>query len=163
VPRPKGSQAVVRIHNTNTKKIIVSRFVMDGEEAAVSGDMAIDGVAGTGSPIRLEFLSPGAYRQAPPYGAGHRSARCCRPWAHPREPGGCGQSGLLRAGRGGRHHRHQEAEGDRRSSKGSEAPPPGLTVEVQRLRTSSRLLVTAAIGRLLRRVLQLGAENHSSA
>jgi hypothetical protein len=34
---------------------------------------------------------------------------------------------------------------------------------VQRLRTSSRLLVTAAIGRLLRRVLQLGAENHSSA
>ena len=68
MPRQKGSQAVVRIHNT--KKIIVSRFVMDGEEAAVSGDMAIDGVAGTGSPIRLEFLSPGAYRQAPPYGAG---------------------------------------------------------------------------------------------
>src|SRR4029078_2261943 len=43
VPRPKGSQAVVRIHNTNTKKIIVSRFVMDGEEAGVSGDMGIDG------------------------------------------------------------------------------------------------------------------------
>ncbi len=62
VPRPKGSQAVVRIHNTNTKKIIVSRFVTDGEEAAVSGDMAIDGVAGTGSPIRLEFLSPGGAR-----------------------------------------------------------------------------------------------------
>ena len=62
VPRPKGGQAVVRIHNTNTKKIIVSRFIMDGEEAAVSGDMAIDGVAGTGSPIRLEFLSPGGAR-----------------------------------------------------------------------------------------------------
>jgi 2-methylaconitate cis-trans-isomerase PrpF len=49
----------VRIHNTNTRKIIVSRFSMDGSEAAVAGDMAIDGVAGTGAPIRLEFLTPG--------------------------------------------------------------------------------------------------------
>jgi 2-methylaconitate cis-trans-isomerase PrpF len=49
----------VRIHNTNTRKIIVSRFGMDGEEAAVAGDLAIDGVAGTGAPIRLEFIEPG--------------------------------------------------------------------------------------------------------
>jgi 2-methylaconitate cis-trans-isomerase PrpF len=59
VPRPSGSEAVVRIHNTNTKKIIVSRFGMDGETAAVAGDMSLDGVAGTGAPIRLEFLEPG--------------------------------------------------------------------------------------------------------
>jgi hypothetical protein len=32
---------------------------MDGDEAAVSGDMALDGVAGTGAPIRLEFMEPG--------------------------------------------------------------------------------------------------------
>src|SRR5207344_3101200 len=51
--------AVVRIHNTNTKKIIVSRFGMDGDEAAASGDMELDGVAGTGAPIRLEFMEPG--------------------------------------------------------------------------------------------------------
>jgi 2-methylaconitate cis-trans-isomerase PrpF len=59
VPKPRGGEAVVRIHNTNTRKIIVSRFGMDGEEAAVAGDMAIDGVAGTGAPIRLEFIEPG--------------------------------------------------------------------------------------------------------
>src|SRR5262245_6338048 len=59
VPKPRGGKAVVRIHNTNTKKIIVSRFGMDGDEAAVAGDMALDGVAGTGAPIRLEFMEPG--------------------------------------------------------------------------------------------------------
>ena len=59
VAKPRGGDAVVRIHNTNTKKIIVSRFAMDGEEAAVAGDMALDGVAGTGAPIRLEFMEPG--------------------------------------------------------------------------------------------------------
>jgi 2-methylaconitate cis-trans-isomerase PrpF len=59
VAKPRDGEAVVRIHNTNTKKIIVSRFGMDGEEAAVVGDMALDGVAGTGAPIRLEFMEPG--------------------------------------------------------------------------------------------------------
>ena len=57
--KPTEGQAVVRIHNTNTRKIIIARFSMDGEEAAVSGDMALDGVAGTGAPIRLEFKDPG--------------------------------------------------------------------------------------------------------
>ena len=59
VPKPRDGKAVVRIHNTNTRKIIVSRFGMDGDETAVSGDMALDGVAGTGAPIRLEFMDPG--------------------------------------------------------------------------------------------------------
>jgi 2-methylaconitate isomerase len=59
VARPTEGQAVVRIHNTNTRKIIIARFSMEGEEAAVSGDMALDGVAGTGAPIRLEFMDPG--------------------------------------------------------------------------------------------------------
>jgi 2-methylaconitate isomerase len=62
VVRPNGGEAIVRIHNTNTKKIIVARFPMDGEMAAVDGDMAIDGVAGTGAPIRLEFMAPGGAR-----------------------------------------------------------------------------------------------------
>jgi 2-methylaconitate isomerase len=62
VVRPNGGEAVVRIHNTNTKKIIVSRFPMDGETAAVDGGMALDGVAGTGAPIRLEFMAPGGAR-----------------------------------------------------------------------------------------------------
>jgi 2-methylaconitate cis-trans-isomerase PrpF len=59
VPCPRDGEAVVRIHNTNTRKIIVSRFGMEGGEAAVAGDMALDGVAGTGAPIRLEFMEPG--------------------------------------------------------------------------------------------------------
>ncbi|WP_414475670.1 2-methylaconitate cis-trans isomerase PrpF family protein [Microvirga sp. M2] len=57
--RPDGSVAKVRIHNTNTGKIIVAQFpVVDGR-AAVEGDFHLDGVAGTGAPIRLSFLEPG--------------------------------------------------------------------------------------------------------
>jgi 2-methylaconitate cis-trans-isomerase PrpF len=62
VPRPAGNEGVVRIHNTNTKKIIVARFPMDGDVAAVDGDMVLDGVAGTAAPIRLEFMAPGGAR-----------------------------------------------------------------------------------------------------
>ncbi|MGH7933014.1 MAG: 2-methylaconitate cis-trans isomerase PrpF family protein, partial [Candidatus Binataceae bacterium] len=54
-----GDEAVVRIHNTNTKKIIVSRFRIDDGHAAVDGDFVLPGVAGTGAPIRLEFIEPG--------------------------------------------------------------------------------------------------------
>ena len=45
----------VRIHNTNTRKLIVARFAIEGGRAAVRGPFAIDGVSGTGAPIRLEF------------------------------------------------------------------------------------------------------------
>ena len=55
----EGAEAVVRIHNTNTKKIIRSRFAIDEGLAAVDGELAIPGVSGTGAPVRLEFLSPG--------------------------------------------------------------------------------------------------------
>jgi len=59
---PPDGEASVRIHNTNTGKIIVARFpVVDGALAA-DGDMAIDGVAGTAAPIKLEFLDPGGAR-----------------------------------------------------------------------------------------------------
>ena len=54
-----GSEAVVRIHNTNTKKIIQARFSMDEGLSEVDGELAIPGVSGTGSPVRLEFLQPG--------------------------------------------------------------------------------------------------------
>lgn len=54
-----GREALVRVHNTNTKKIIYSRFAVDDGVAVVDGDLAIPGVAGTGSPVRLEFREPG--------------------------------------------------------------------------------------------------------
>jgi len=54
-----GKDALVRVHNTNTKKIIHARFTLDEGQSAVDGDLAIPGVAGTGSPVRLEFREPG--------------------------------------------------------------------------------------------------------
>jgi hypothetical protein len=56
---PNGDTAVVRIFNTNTKKIIRSTFPLSGGRAAVDGALAIPGVAGTGAPVRLDFLTPG--------------------------------------------------------------------------------------------------------
>jgi 2-methylaconitate cis-trans-isomerase PrpF len=57
--RPNGDTAVVRIFNTNTGKIIRSTFPLHDGRAATEGDLAIPGVAGTGAPIRLDFLTPG--------------------------------------------------------------------------------------------------------
>jgi len=54
-----GAEAVVRIHNTNTHKIIISRFAFDDGRAAVDGEFVLPGVIGTGAPIRLDFLDPG--------------------------------------------------------------------------------------------------------
>ena len=62
VALPNGPEAVVRIHNTNTKKIIVSRFPVEDGCAAVEGDLALDGVAGAGAPVRLDFQDPGGAR-----------------------------------------------------------------------------------------------------
>jgi 2-methylaconitate cis-trans-isomerase PrpF len=59
VALPDGDEAVVRIHNTNTSKIIVSRFAVSDGLARVAGDERIDGIAGSGAPIRLEFKDPG--------------------------------------------------------------------------------------------------------
>jgi 2-methylaconitate isomerase len=57
--KASGKEALVRVHNTNTKKLIWSRFPLDQEVAAVDGDLAIPGVAGTGAPVKLEFREPG--------------------------------------------------------------------------------------------------------
>ncbi|MBI2509072.1 MAG: PrpF family protein [Betaproteobacteria bacterium] len=54
-----GKDALVRVHNTNTKKLIWSRFPLDNGQSAVDGDLAIPGVAGTGAPVKLEFREPG--------------------------------------------------------------------------------------------------------
>ncbi|MEW5423537.1 2-methylaconitate cis-trans isomerase PrpF family protein [Amorphus sp. 3PC139-8] len=59
VPCPPNGEACLRIHNTNTDKIIVGRFPVEDGVPAVDGDLAIDGVAGTGAPVRLDFLEPG--------------------------------------------------------------------------------------------------------
>ncbi|GKZ23453.1 hypothetical protein AbraIFM66951_008487 [Aspergillus brasiliensis] len=50
--------ATVRIHNTNTGKIITASFPVVDDEAASSGDFAIDGVAGTAARIQMDFVNP---------------------------------------------------------------------------------------------------------
>jgi len=50
----------VRIHNTNTGKIIHSTFPVVEGEAAADGPFAIDGVAGTAAKIELAFINPGS-------------------------------------------------------------------------------------------------------
>ena len=54
-----GPEGVVVIHNTNTGKLIRSRFPVEDGRAAVEGDTAIPGVPGTGAAVDLEFLDPG--------------------------------------------------------------------------------------------------------
>jgi len=51
--------AVVRIHNTNTARMIHARFPVRAGRAVVDGDFSLSGVAGTGAPVRLDFLDPG--------------------------------------------------------------------------------------------------------
>jgi len=58
VRRPDG-QASVRIHNTNTGKLIVSTFPVSGGRSVEAGELAIPGVPGTGAAVRLDFLDPG--------------------------------------------------------------------------------------------------------
>lgn len=57
--KASGREALVRVHNTNTKKVIWSRFALDEGLSAVDGGLAIPGVAGTGAPVKLEFRDPG--------------------------------------------------------------------------------------------------------
>jgi len=48
----------VRIHNTNTGKLILSRFTVEGGRARTDGSCVIPGVSGTGAPIALAFADP---------------------------------------------------------------------------------------------------------
>ncbi len=59
VAAPADGEAAVRIHNTNTGKIIIARFPVQSGMLAAEGDFALDGVAGTAAPIKLEFVEPG--------------------------------------------------------------------------------------------------------
>ena len=51
--------ATVRIHNTNTGKLIHAVFEVRDGAAREDGDLTIPGVSGHGAPIRLDFVDPG--------------------------------------------------------------------------------------------------------
>ena len=59
VPAPQDGEVTVRIRDLNVDRVIVSRFAVRGGHAAVVGDLAIDGIAGSGAPVALDFLNPG--------------------------------------------------------------------------------------------------------
>jgi 2-methylaconitate isomerase len=59
VPAPPDGQALVRIHNTNTGKIIHAHFEVQGGRSVERGCLQIPGVHGSGAPVRLDFLDPG--------------------------------------------------------------------------------------------------------
>lgn len=56
--RSTGTSTTVRIYNTNTAKIVHSSFPTIHNKALYQGDFAIDGVAGSGARIDLEFHQP---------------------------------------------------------------------------------------------------------
>jgi 2-methylaconitate isomerase len=60
-PSPDGP-ALVRIHNTNTGRLLQASFAVRDGRAETRGELAIPGVAGTGAPVRLDFLDPGGPR-----------------------------------------------------------------------------------------------------
>ena len=62
--RVADGEALVRIHQVNTRKIIHARFPVRDGKAEIRGDFAIAGVAGTGARIRLDFLAPGGTQTA---------------------------------------------------------------------------------------------------
>ena len=59
LPRPADGAAAIRIHNTNTGKLIVARFPVQDGALAADGEFSLDGVAGTAAAVKLEFLDPG--------------------------------------------------------------------------------------------------------
>lgn len=57
--RVQGDEALVRIFNTNTQKLIHAAFPLKNGAPDYDGELQIPGVAGAGAPIRLDFLNPG--------------------------------------------------------------------------------------------------------
>jgi hypothetical protein len=83
IVRPNGHTAVVRIFNTNTRKIIRSTFPLEDGRAATDGDLTIPGVAGTGAPVRLDFLAPGGATTGKLLPTGNATDRLDLPGAGP--------------------------------------------------------------------------------
>jgi len=52
-------KTVVRILNTNTKKLIISEVPVKNDKADTEGNLKIDGVPGSGPEINLKFVDPG--------------------------------------------------------------------------------------------------------
>lgn len=56
--RVPDGDAIVRMYNTNTDICVHSHFKVEAGRAVTEGDLEIPGVAGTGAPVRLDFMDP---------------------------------------------------------------------------------------------------------
>jgi 2-methylaconitate isomerase len=72
---PVEGETVVRIHNTNTKKLVRARVPVRASEAAVAGEFELPGVPGRGARIALDFLDPGGARAGRLLPTGHPEDR----------------------------------------------------------------------------------------
>ena len=52
-------EPLVRLFNTNTSKIIHARVPVANGQTVISGDFELQGVAGTGAKLKLDYLDPG--------------------------------------------------------------------------------------------------------
>jgi 2-methylaconitate isomerase len=57
--RAEDGETIVRVYNTNTKKLILAHVPTRDGEALVEGDFELAGVAGRGARIALDFVDPG--------------------------------------------------------------------------------------------------------
>lgn len=73
VPVPEDGPVALTVHDTNTGKLIRSRFSMSGGWPAVAGEVSVDGVAGRGAPVWLDFLEPAGSRTGRLFPTGLRS------------------------------------------------------------------------------------------
>ena len=73
VAAPEEGEVALLVHDTNTGKLIRTRFGIEGGLPAVTGDTFIDGVAGSGAPVWLDFLDPAGSRTGKLFPTGQRT------------------------------------------------------------------------------------------
>lgn len=79
-------ETVVRIYNTNTRRIITSRVQVKDGKSCTQGDAVICGVPGSGSPVWLSFERPGG--GLIPKAVSPRGIRSICPYSRARGPAG---------------------------------------------------------------------------
>ncbi len=72
----------VRIHNTNTGRILLADVPVAGGEVLVEGDLSVDGVPGTGAPILLDWAGTVGGATGALLPTGRAVDRLSLPWGH---------------------------------------------------------------------------------
>ncbi len=78
-------ETVVRVYNTNTGKIIEEHVPVRAGRAQFDGNTQIEGVPGTGAPIKVFFLEPAGSKSGSLFPTGHRKEVFALPGYEPAE------------------------------------------------------------------------------